>query len=173
MSLRKLKHHEQKLLKKVDFLWTSSDSARENVILRRYGIEKREDYIKYNKIVGKIRQMCHKLIQLNEKDPFRTKSTQLLLQKLYNMGLITTMKSLSVCESVTASAFCRRRLPVVMVRQHMAQTLRVAIQYVRQGHVRVGPETITDPAFLVTRYHIYLLFLNTCHIYIYIYLSVL
>ena len=45
-----LKHHEKKLLKKVDFLWTSSDSSRENVILRRYNIDKREDYIKYASI---------------------------------------------------------------------------------------------------------------------------
>lgn len=26
--------------------------------------------------------------------------------------------------------------------------------YVEQGHVRVGPDTMTDPAFLVTRYAI-------------------
>ena len=26
-----------------------------------------------------------------------------------------------------------------------------AVQYIEQGHVRVGPDTMTDPAFLVTR----------------------
>lgn len=45
----------------------------------------------------------------------------------------------------------RRRLPVVMVRLKMAETLREAVTFVEQGHVRVGPETVTDPAFLVTR----------------------
>jgi U3 small nucleolar ribonucleoprotein protein IMP3 len=27
-----------------------------------------------------------------------------------------------------------------------------AVKFIEQGHVRVGPETITDPAFLVTRH---------------------
>ena len=33
----------------------------------------------------------------------------------------------------------------------MAETLREAVTFIEQGHVRVGPETVTDPAFLVTR----------------------
>jgi hypothetical protein len=54
-------------------------------------------------------------------------------------------------EKITVSSFCRRRLPVVMVRLKMAETLREAVTFVEQGHIRVGPETISDPAFLVTR----------------------
>ena len=32
----------------------------------------------------------------------------------------------------------------------MAQTLQAAVKFVERGHVRVGPERITDPALLVT-----------------------
>jgi U3 small nucleolar ribonucleoprotein protein IMP3 len=32
-----------------------------------------------------------------------------------------------------------------------AEHLKEAVTYIEQGHVRVGPDTITDPAFLVTR----------------------
>ena len=67
------------------------------------------------------------------------------------MGLIPTKWSLELVEKVTASAFCRRRLPVVMVRSKMADSIRLATQFVEQGHVRVGPEVVKDPAFLVTR----------------------
>jgi len=67
------------------------------------------------------------------------------------MGLIPTKWSLELVEQVTASAFCRRRLPVVMVRSKMADSIRLATQFVEQGHVRVGPEVVKDPAFLVTR----------------------
>ena len=38
-----------------------------------------------------------------------------------------------------------------MVRLQMAQTPKMAITFVEQGQVRVGPNVITDPAFLVTR----------------------
>lgn len=33
----------------------------------------------------------------------------------------------------------------------MAQNLKTAITFIEQGHIRVGPEIVTDPAFLVTR----------------------
>ena len=48
-------------------------------------------------------------------------------------------------------AFCRRRLPVVMVRVKMAESVKGAVELIEQGHVRVGPRVVTDPAFLVTR----------------------
>lgn len=38
-----------------------------------------------------------------------------------------------------------------MFRVKMAQTIKEAVQFIEQGHVRVGPQTVTDPAFLVTR----------------------
>lgn len=33
----------------------------------------------------------------------------------------------------------------------MAETVQAATKLIEQGHVRVGTETCTDPAFLVTR----------------------
>lgn len=45
--MRKLKFHEQKLLKKVDFLtWKQENNLREIKVLRRYHIQDREDYVK-------------------------------------------------------------------------------------------------------------------------------
>lgn len=38
-----------------------------------------------------------------------------------------------------------------MVRLKMAETVREAVGLVETGNVRVGPSTVTDPAFLVTR----------------------
>ena len=68
------------------------------------------------------------------------------------MGLIPTKWSLELANKITASSFCRRRLPVVMVRAKMADSVKNATQFVEQGHVRVGPEVVKDPAFIVTRY---------------------
>jgi ribosomal protein S4 len=42
--VRKLKHHEQKLLKKVDFnTYKSDNDHREAAVIRRYGIQQRDD----------------------------------------------------------------------------------------------------------------------------------
>lgn len=32
-----------------------------------------------------------------------------------------------------------------------AETMKEAITFIQQGHIRIGTETVTQPAFLVTR----------------------
>ncbi|ORX40412.1 putative IMP3-component of the U3 small nucleolar ribonucleo protein [Piromyces finnis] len=151
--VRNLKFHEKKLLKKVDFIdWKSDNNLQEIKVMRRYHIQKRDDYIKYNKICGQIRKLCNKLSLLDPRDPYRNQMSESLLDKLYNMGIIGTKRTLSQANKVTVSAFCRRRLAIVMVaRLKMAETVREAVTFIEQGHVRVGPEVVTDPAYLVTR----------------------
>eukprot|EP00035_Acanthoeca_spectabilis_P024179 m.452652 g.452652 ORF g.452652 m.452652 type:complete len:182 (+) comp20374_c0_seq1:114-659(+) len=147
--VRQLKHHEAKLLKRVDFV--RSDSAREIPILRKYHIQKREDYTRYNRLCGASKKLATKLSKLEPTDPFRHEQADKLLEKLFNIGLIPTKKNLGLVDKMTASAFCRRRLPVVMVRVKMAETVKQAVELVEQGHVRVGPKMVTDPAMLITR----------------------
>eukprot|EP00850_Spirogloea_muscicola_P002379 SM000009S23508 [mRNA] locus=s9:478764:480500:+ [translate_table: standard] len=150
--MRKLKFHEQKLLKKVNFLqWKNEHNLREVQALRRYHITDRDDYKKYNKLCGMVTKLVSVVKKLDPKDPFRIEMTDQLLERLYNMGIIPTKKSLALCDKLSTSSFCRRRLAVVMVRLKFAETMREAVTFVEQGHIRVGPETVTDPAFLVTR----------------------
>ena len=33
----------------------------------------------------------------------------------------------------------------------LTHALMQAVKFIEQGHVRVGPDAVTDPAFLVTR----------------------
>ncbi|KAK0536831.1 U3 small nucleolar ribonucleoprotein imp3 [Tilletia horrida] len=151
--MRQLKHHEQKLLKKHDFLnWGNSNDLREVKVMRRYHLQDRADYGRYNRLVGQIRHLSLRLSTLPAQDPFRSKHEAALLSKLYDMGLLDTGAKVSdVMDKLNVSAFCRRRLPVVMVRLKMSESVSQAVKWVEQGNVRVGPDTITDPAFLVTR----------------------
>ena len=50
-KMRKLKYHEKKLLKKVDFFnWEIDNNQHELKIMRKYRILKREQYTMYNKL---------------------------------------------------------------------------------------------------------------------------
>ncbi|KAL9188955.1 hypothetical protein ACHAXT_011445 [Thalassiosira profunda] len=150
--MRQLKHHEKKLLRKVSlYQWKGDDNIRVAKILRRYHIQNREDYVAYSRICGQVTKLANKLKTLPADDAFRIAMTDQLLDKLHNLGILSTTKSLKKAEEITASAICRRRLPIVMVRMKMAQTPRMAVTFVEQGQVRVGPHVVTDPAFLVTR----------------------
>ena len=95
--------------------------------------------------------LANKITQLDPKGSFRGETTEELLKKLYSMGLIESKNSLSLCEKLPASTFCRRRLSVVLVRLEMAQAVKDAVKFIEHSHIRVGPEVITDLAFLVTR----------------------
>ncbi|KAL8805628.1 MAG: hypothetical protein Q9223_005180 [Gallowayella weberi] len=151
--VRKLKHHEQKLLRKVDFATYKSDSShRAAAICRRYSIQTPSDYTKYNRLCGSIKSLAHSLSNLEPTDPVRLKHEKLLLEKLYDMGILSEGVKLSEVErKLGVSRLCRRRLGVVMTRLRMSETVTGAIKFIEQGHVRVGPEVVTDPAFLVTR----------------------
>jgi U3 small nucleolar ribonucleoprotein protein IMP3 len=147
--MRLLKHHEKRLLSKVDLVQYKDNNVRENLVISRY-MATRNDYKKYNQLVGLVKKLVDKLSLLDPKDTFRDKTTDALIDKLYRLGLITTTK-LSTCQKITVSAFCRRRLAVVLFRLKMAETLKLAITFIQQGHVRVGPHVVTDPAFLVSK----------------------
>ena len=153
--------------------------------MRRYHIQDRDDYKKYNKLCGLVTKLVRLLStgrrgrrapgrppgrlrqgawltspppsqvavlrKMDPADPTRVALTQSLLDKLYAVGATPNTGSLALCDQLSTSSFCRRRLPVVLVRLKMAETLREAATFVEQGHVRVGPDTVTDPAFLVSR----------------------
>ena len=150
--MRELKHHEKRLLRKVDFFqWKSEAGHREASVVRRYLLQNREDYVKYNKVVGKITKLTAALKKLGQEHEKRKQVSKLLLEKLYNMGVLDNTSSLTLLESLSVSSFCRRRLPVVMVRLKMSENLKEATTFIEQGQIRVGPNVITDPAYLVSR----------------------
>ena len=92
-----------------------------------------------------VNPQCHKIAALDPSDPFRRKHEDLMLEKLFDLGILGTGgsgkgKLSDVEHKVTVSAFARRRLPVVMTRLRMADTVQAATKIVEQGHVRVGTE---------------------------------
>ena len=149
--MRKLKYHESKLLKKLDFInWKSDNNLREVKILRRYHVQDREDYHEYNKVVGMITKLTTMLKNLDPHDPVRVEITDALLDKLHGLGIVQN-KRLLACDKIAASTLCRRRLPVVLVRLKFAETMKEAVTLVEQGHIRIGPNSVTDPSYLVSR----------------------
>lgn len=153
--VRKLKFHEEKLLKRVDFYeWDEDKGHTESKIIQRFHLQNRGDYSKYYKLCSEIRKFAYTASKLDSKDPVRLKHEELILNKLEDMGIFPVGKKPKVSDlehQITVSNFCRRRIPVVMWKLKMAETIRDATLFVEQGHVRIGPQVITDPAFFVTR----------------------
>jgi U3 small nucleolar ribonucleoprotein protein IMP3 len=155
--VRKLRHHEKKLLRRVDFVDYKDHTVHENKIMTRYAIPTRAQYTAYARLVGDIRHLSALLSRLPASDPFRVKMSELLLHKLSLMGILAPGRggnkaTLASAAQLTVSGLARRRLPVVMAAKlKMASGPREAAVLVEQGHVRVGPDVVTDSAFFVTK----------------------
>ncbi|KII70591.1 U3 small nucleolar ribonucleoprotein IMP3 [Thelohanellus kitauei] len=148
--VRRLKYHEKKLLKKVNFMKWDCDNPNEAKVIRKYYLTGREEYSNYIKIVAAVRAVVKKILNLDPADPNRHEFQDVLTTKLYDSGLIINRK-LSECEHLSVSSICRRRLPVMLLKLKMAPRVQDATRMVEHGHIRIGPNVITDPAYLVTR----------------------
>jgi len=92
--------------------------------MRRYHIQDRDDYHKYNKLCGSLRQFAHRISLLPSQDPFQARMEAQILSKLYDIGVLNAAAKLSDLENkLTVAAFCRRRLAVFMCMSKMAETV--------------------------------------------------
>lgn len=145
--MRKLRYHEQKILRKVDFVnW--KHNVKEVAIMRKYNIT-RPEYQAYLKLVFEIKQLAQSIVDTKD-EVIRNRLAGMLTEKLYGMGLIKT-KRLKKCLDITVKAFCRRRLPVIIVQSGIFNgPISTAVKYVEHGHIRIGPKVVKDPATFIT-----------------------
>ncbi|KAL6541299.1 hypothetical protein OROHE_011007 [Orobanche hederae] len=81
--MRKLKFHEKKLLKKVNFFqWKREGGHRENLVISRYHVTGRDDYKKYSSLCRTVQKLVSILKQMGPGDPYRIEMTDVLLEKL-------------------------------------------------------------------------------------------
>ena len=88
---------------------------------------------RYNKLAGLATKLVSLLKELKPDDPFRIKITDQLLEKLYAFGAIPTRTSISIVERLSTSSIAKRRLPVIMVKTKMAQTMKEAVTFIEQA----------------------------------------
>lgn len=116
--------------------------------MRRYNID-RNEYQAYYNLSIEIKRLAQEIIDLKD-EATKTRLTEALIEKLFSMGLIKT-KRIKKCLTIDVRSFARRRLPVFMIQSGMFNgPLSTAVKYVEHGHIKVGPQTVRDPAAFIT-----------------------
>jgi len=72
---------------------------------------------RYYKLSREVRELTEKITRLDASDPFKAEATDMVMQKLHGMGIANDHLTLESASRTSASHFCRRRLPVVMVKR--------------------------------------------------------
>lgn len=103
-------------------VWHKTESHRIHLCDDFFSVLKLMPHDRYNKLSRTIRELAKRVSEIDAKEPFRTEMSALLLEKLYVLGLIPTKWDLNNAVNISASSFCRRRLPVVMVRSKYLHT---------------------------------------------------
>merc|ERR1719273_285115 len=98
-----------------------------NAIISKYSITRKEDLSMYGRLCYSIKQIANALIELEPDDPYRVQTSEDLLNKLYEMGLIANTATIGNALNIKTRHFCQRRLPVVMVRLKMTQRISEAV----------------------------------------------
>lgn len=149
--MRDLKFHEQKLLKKVNFLeWKRTNTTREQLVTSKYLLKSRDEYKRYNLIVGMVKKLSETLSRMPDNDPTKLSIGRKLINLLHDVGIIENKKLID-CTKVSVSSFCERRLPMVVVKRKLIQTFTHADEFVQHGHVRLGTRIINDTSTLISR----------------------
>ncbi|KAL0332159.1 UNVERIFIED_CONTAM: U3 small nucleolar ribonucleoprotein IMP3 [Sesamum calycinum] len=129
--MRKLKFHEKKLLKKVNFLeWKREGGQRENLVIHRYHVTGRDDYKKYSSLCRMVQKLVNILKQMDSRDPFRIEMTDALIEKLYLLGILNTKPFVHVevcffCESKASLNFRGISANIRQVQHGCGPSLRV------------------------------------------------
>ena len=148
---RKLKYHEQKLLKKTSLLhWKKENNLRVGEVMARFCLRSADEYHRYNRLVGEIQKLTNHLRQMDPDDEIRMDLTRRLVDRVYKLGIIGS-PAFSECADVNVSSVCKRRFSAILVQLKFCEKISEADRYIRQGHFRIGPDVVTDPATLVSR----------------------
>lgn len=151
--VRKLKYHESKLLKKVDFVnWKRDKSVHKATLMSQFHIHDEKEFDEYQRAVYNLQKLSQMLQQLPKDDAFRMVITKRICDRLYDLGIINLPeKGLYIIDRLHVSNFARRRLGVMMRTKKLVTDLTQADKFIQQGHVKVGPDTIRNPAYIISR----------------------
>ncbi|KAF7702712.1 U3 small nucleolar ribonucleoprotein IMP3 [Cucumispora dikerogammari] len=146
--MRMLKHHEQRLLRKTNFIeWLGDKTPIEQTITNRYYISDISVFYKYSKLVYSIRLTAKNISKLTDENK-KTSFARLLTSNLFNLGVISK-PSLLLASKIKIIDFCKRRLPSLMVQLRMVQNMKDSVRFIEQGHVVVGNVVVNDPNLLI------------------------
>ena len=142
-KLRNLKYQEQKLLKKVDFLSWESDGNpdfRKRIILAigKYKLRDQEEFFKYQKIANEVNEAIKAIKGLPDTEEYKNFKIEELSKislKLFQMG-ITREPNHPLDKKLLPEQFCNRRISYLMFKQHYAESVTLASNYIAHGRMQ-------------------------------------
>jgi len=125
-------------------LWSKTRIEEEKKLLRDYGLRRKHEIWRAESILRNYRRIARGLAARKDKE-----MEKILLDKLFNMGLIKKDASLDDVLALTIERSLDRRLQTLVFRKGLANTLKQARQYIVHGHIAVDNRKVMWPSMIV------------------------
>jgi len=124
--------------------WDATRLEEETKILREFGLRRKREIWSAEEIVRNFRRRARSLIAVKDE-----RKTQILLNRLVNMGLIQKGQGLDQVLQLKANEILGRRLQTLVFKKGFASTIKEARQRITHGHVYVGERKMVFPSYIV------------------------
>lgn len=129
--------------------WQGARIESEKEITKKYGLLRKKEIWK---MASLLREFKHQAKNLTVRtDPQSKKEAELLLKKMYSLGLLDQNGKLENILDLNVSNILDRRLQTVVLAKGLARTPKQARQFVIHRHIRIDGKKVTVPSYLVKR----------------------
>jgi small subunit ribosomal protein S4 len=126
--------------------WNKERMDKESVLLKIYGLRRKHEIWKAGSMLRSFRRRARNLAAGGEET-----ERKVLLDKLYNMGVLDKNADLDDVLSLNLENLLERRLQTMVFKKKLANTPRQARQFITHGHIAIGGRRTVYPSFFVTR----------------------
>ena len=130
--------------------YVSSRILGELELVGKYGLRCKREIYGAKFMLRKIRSTARELLTLEPTDQKRQFEGDALLRRLHLLGILDQDKNeLDYVLALSVEDILKRRLQTIITENHTTKSIHQARVWIRQGHIKVGEQTVNVPSFLV------------------------
>lgn len=131
------------------FAWSKDRLDEELRVLGTYGLRNKRELRHHYATLSKYRTVARQL--LTKADEEQAEVKQQLMEKLFNMGLISDNATIDDIFNMSIEDILERRLQTIILRKGLAKTPQQARQLIAHRHISGGGRVLTVPSYIVSR----------------------
>jgi len=131
------------------FPWRSDQFNLELKLMGEYGLRNKRELWRIHTMLSGYRKAARALLAAPVEE--RVKPERELLDRLYRMGLVEQDALIEDVFDLNVEDVLARRLQTLVFRLGLARTPQQARQLIAHGHIAIGEQRFSSPAYLVKR----------------------
>lgn len=121
---------------------------KERGVKTEYGLKNKKEFYRAETTIRSKRAIARKLLALGLEQ--RLKREKELLDSLKNLGILRGTPSLEDVLVLNAEALLERRLQTIVWRKGLANSSKMARQFIVHGHIAINGEKVNKPSYIVS-----------------------